>query len=116
MKTIKKQFQPGCGAPKNKPFITVALILLAILQLTGCQSHTINPYPEPLQKAGVEYSISSPTSTPANQRWWVSFNDDKLDLLINNALNAISISCGAWPGSIRPMHSPARPGSSPAPG
>jgi outer membrane protein TolC len=63
------------------------VIVVAGLLLLGCQSHTINPSPEPLQKGGVAYSIPSPTPTPVDQNWWASFKDAKLDALIDRALN-----------------------------
>ncbi len=66
----------------------IALIVIGSLLLSGCQSHTINPSPEPLQNGGVAYSIASPNPDPADHHWWASFKDAKLDALIDNALNS----------------------------
>lgn len=63
------------------------MIFIAGLLLSGCQSHTIKPSPEPLQRGGVAYSIPSPTSKPVDQNWWASFKDAKLDAIIDKALN-----------------------------
>ena len=84
---MKKRFGAVCIAPNSGPYRFIALVLFAILLLSGCQSHTINPSPEPLQKAGIAYSMPSPTSTPVDQSWWASFEDAKLDTLIDKALN-----------------------------
>ncbi len=65
----------------------VALAVVAGFLLSGCQSHTINPSPEPLRAGGAVYSIPSPTSRPVDQSWWRSFKDAKLDALIEKALD-----------------------------
>jgi NodT family efflux transporter outer membrane factor (OMF) lipoprotein len=65
----------------------VAWIFAASFLLYGCQSHTINPSPEPMQTGSAVYSISLPTSKPVDQNWWASFRDAKLDELIDEALN-----------------------------
>ncbi|BBO75531.1 transporter [Desulfosarcina widdelii] len=65
----------------------VAWIFAASLLLYGCQAHTINPSPEPLQTGGDVYSIPLPSSKPVDQNWWASFEDAKLDELIDEALN-----------------------------
>jgi outer membrane protein TolC len=87
MKSIKRRFKAVRNAQNSGPHRFIALIIVAILLLTGCQSHTINPSPEPLQKGGVAYSIPSPTSTPVDQNWWAPFKDAKLDALIDRALD-----------------------------
>ena len=66
----------------------IVLIIVASILTSGCQSHTINPSPEPLQKGGVAYSITSPTSKPVDYNWWASFKDAKLDALIDKALDS----------------------------
>ncbi len=65
----------------------IVLLGTASVLLSGCQPHTINPTPEPLQTGGVVYSIPSPTKKPIGDPWWVSFKDAKLDELIDDALN-----------------------------
>ena len=65
----------------------IAGTFVASLLLSGCQSHTVNTLPEPLQDGGVIYSIPSPRSKPDDQNWWASFNDAKLEELIEKALN-----------------------------
>ncbi len=95
MKKVNKRFTGGGIAPKRGPYRTIASVLFSILLLTGCQSHTINPSPEPLRKAGAAYSIPSPTSKPVDQSWWASFEDAKLDRLIDKALaNSFDIMRG----------------------
>ncbi len=66
----------------------MALIAIGSLLFSACQSHTIDPSPEPLQRGGAAYTIPSPTSDPVDQNWWASFKDAKLDALIDKALNS----------------------------
>jgi NodT family efflux transporter outer membrane factor (OMF) lipoprotein len=66
---------------------TAGRIIIAAFLLSGCQTHTINPSPEPLQNGDSVYSIPLPASKSSDRNWWASFNDAKLDELIDAALN-----------------------------
>jgi len=87
MKSIDGRFEAGRKLQNGGPHGFVALFFIASFLFSGCQSHTIDPSPEPLQKGGVAYSIPSPTSEPVDQNWWASFKDPKLDAIIGNALD-----------------------------
>ena len=88
MTSTKRRFKAERTLQNSDTHRFSALIFIASLLLSGCQSHTINPSPEPLQKGGVAYSIPSPISAPVDQNWWASFKDAKLDALIDKALNS----------------------------
>ncbi len=88
MTSTKRRFKAGRTLQNSGTHRFVTLIFMGSLLLSGCQSHTINPSPEPLQNGGVAYSIAPTTSYPADHHWWASFKDAKLDALIYNALNS----------------------------
>jgi multidrug efflux system outer membrane protein len=54
--------------------------------LYGCKPHIVDRSPEPMVKGGVAYSMASPAASPEDREWWRSFNDEKLDALIQEAL------------------------------
>jgi NodT family efflux transporter outer membrane factor (OMF) lipoprotein len=87
MTTIHRPIKAGRKVKNCGQRRMAALIFFAGIMLSGCQSHIINPSPEPLQTGSVVYSIPSPTSKPVDQNWWASFKDAKLDELIDSALN-----------------------------
>ncbi len=84
MKSVHRRFE---AVQTSTTYRFMAWIVGCSLLLTGCQPHTINPSPEPLRKGGAAYSIPSPTATPLENNWWASFQDAKLDALIDKALN-----------------------------
>ena len=84
MKSVHRRFEAVHTSTAHR---FMAWIVGFSLLLTGCQPHAINPSPEPLRKGGTAYSIPSPTSTPLENKWWASFQDAKLDALIDKALN-----------------------------
>jgi NodT family efflux transporter outer membrane factor (OMF) lipoprotein len=88
MTIMNRRLEAGRNGQSWRSHRFVVLIIVAGFLISGCQSHTINPSPEPLHKGGVAYSIPSPTPTPVDQNWWASFKDAKLDALIDNALNS----------------------------
>ncbi|WP_319405194.1 efflux transporter outer membrane subunit [uncultured Desulfosarcina sp.] len=65
----------------------LSLALLTGALVSGCQSHTIDRSPEPIEKGGVAFSIASPATKPVDENWWLTFNDAKLDSLIAKALD-----------------------------
>ncbi len=87
MKALKIGSKGGSNAQNSGSCRLIVFSVGAILLLTGCQPHTINPSPEPLQKGGAAYSIPSPASTPVDQSWWLSFKDAKLNVLVEDALS-----------------------------
>jgi NodT family efflux transporter outer membrane factor (OMF) lipoprotein len=54
--------------------------------LYGCKPHIVEQSPEPMVKGGVAYSMASPAASPEDREWWRSFDDEKLDALIQEAL------------------------------
>jgi NodT family efflux transporter outer membrane factor (OMF) lipoprotein len=68
---------------KNSAFLAFVLALFA---LTACQTHQINPAPQPLIDANDEYSIPSAVARPSEEPWWDAFEDSTLDSLIRAAL------------------------------
>jgi len=65
----------------------MVLIFIAGVLVSGCQFHTIDPSPEPIEEGGVAFSIPSPDTAPADESWWLTFNDAKLDSIIAKALD-----------------------------
>lgn len=87
MTITNRQIEAGRNVKNGGWRGVVALIFAASFLLYGCQSHTINTLPEPLQAGGSSYSIPSPSMKLDDHNWWAAFKDGKLDELIDEALN-----------------------------
>lgn len=71
-----------------RPSLTIRVLIplgLGIL-LAGCQPHKVDSFPDPLANRAGEYSTSSSAHRPADELWWASFGDPKLDILVRAAL------------------------------
>ena len=61
-------------------------ILVSLWIMTGCSVHSVNVSPEPLVSAEEFPTAGSAEAQPANESWWKSFNDEKLNTLIQTGL------------------------------
>lgn len=63
-----------------------SMIIVSLCLMTGCSVHTVNVSPEPLVSAE-EFNVAGSDKAQAdNDSWWRSFNDEKLNTLIQTGL------------------------------
>ena len=73
-----------------QPFNRLNMASLAALtsrSMVACQPYRIGPATTPVEPGRDAFSVSSPTVAEAEDAWWRSFGDAKLDAMVRSALD-----------------------------